>query len=91
MNADAFRQGAMRKGATTGGGLGSLDVGWLNSRNDNVGKGMEAELWEEARQLIDSAEARRGVQEAQQQRDDDRTLSGIYHQQSHDKGEMDQS
>ena len=35
----------------TGGGLGSLDVGWLNSRNDYIGKGMEAGLWEEAQKL----------------------------------------
>lgn len=33
------------KGRVTGGGLGSMDVGWLNSRNDHVGKAMEAELW----------------------------------------------
>jgi hypothetical protein len=32
--------------------LGSLDVGWLNSRNDNVGKEMEAELWEKASSLV---------------------------------------
>lgn len=32
--------------------LGSLDVGWLNSRNDKVGKEMEAELWEKANLLM---------------------------------------
>ena len=37
----------------TGGGLGSLDVGWLNSRNDHIGKGMEAELWEEAQHFVE--------------------------------------
>lgn len=31
-----------------GGGLGNLDIGWLNSRNDNVDKEMEAELWKKA-------------------------------------------
>ena len=31
-----------------GGGLGSLDIGWLNSRNDRVGREKEASLWEEA-------------------------------------------
>lgn len=41
------------KSAITGGGLGSLDVGWLNSRNDNVGKEMQAELWEEAQQYVE--------------------------------------
>lgn len=35
-----------------GGSLGSLDVGWLNSRNDRVGKEMEAELWSKAEALI---------------------------------------
>ncbi len=37
----------------TGGGLGSLDVGWLNSKNDHIGKGMEAGLWEEAQQFVE--------------------------------------
>ena len=40
------------KGGITGGGLGGLDVGWLNSRNDNVGKEKEAELWEEAERFV---------------------------------------
>jgi len=44
------------KGAVTGGGLGNLDVGWLNSRNDNVGKDMEAELWEEAQRFVERLE-----------------------------------
>ena len=35
----------------TNGGLGNLDVGWLNSRNDKVGKEMEAECWEKAKDL----------------------------------------
>ena len=35
-----------------GGRLGSLDVGWLNSRNDRVGKEMEAELWSKAEDLV---------------------------------------
>lgn len=35
-----------------GGGLGNFDVGWLNSRNDNVGKNMEAELWGKAEELM---------------------------------------
>jgi hypothetical protein len=38
------------------GGLGGLDVGWLNGRNDNVGKEMEAELWQQARSLISELE-----------------------------------
>lgn len=44
------------KAVVGGGGLGSLDVGWLNSRNDDVGKEMEAELWAEAQQFIETLE-----------------------------------
>ncbi|KAB8532584.1 hypothetical protein FH972_025529 [Carpinus fangiana] len=33
----------------TNGGLGKFDIGWLNSRRDDVGKQKEAELWAEAR------------------------------------------
>jgi len=40
----------------TNGGLGNLDVGWLNSRRDVVGKMKEAELWKEARVLVESLE-----------------------------------
>lgn len=40
------------KSAPDGSGLGSLDVGWLNSRNDKVGKEMESELWAKARRLV---------------------------------------
>jgi hypothetical protein len=35
------------------GAMGNLDVGWLNSRSDKVGKDMEAELWAQTRELID--------------------------------------
>ncbi|MCJ1437351.1 hypothetical protein MMC27_006738 [Xylographa pallens] len=35
------------------GGLGNLDIGWLNSRNDRVGKEMEAEIWKQARDLVE--------------------------------------
>ena len=44
------------KGAATGGGLGGLDVGWLNSRNDHVGKNKEADLWEEAHRCVERTE-----------------------------------
>lgn len=44
------------KGAITGGGLGSLDVGWLNSRNDRVGKEMEAKLWYQAREFVQTVQ-----------------------------------
>ena len=38
---------------TQSSGLGNLDIGWLNSRNDKVGKEMEAELWKEACDLVE--------------------------------------
>lgn len=37
----------------TNGGLGRFDVGWLNSRRDDVGKQKEAELWAEARSHLE--------------------------------------
>jgi hypothetical protein len=44
------------------GGQSALDVGSLNSRRDSVGKDMEAELWKEARELLEKFEGRdRGV------------------------------
>ncbi|KAI9734203.1 MAG: hypothetical protein M1834_002303 [Cirrosporium novae-zelandiae] len=45
------QQGAEKTGTT--GGLGNLDVGWLNSRNDAVGKAMDAELWAKARDIVE--------------------------------------
>lgn len=41
-------------------GMGLLDVGWLNSRNDSVGKEMEAELWRELEGLLEEAEKKMG-------------------------------
>ncbi|KAL8812315.1 MAG: hypothetical protein Q9223_000112 [Gallowayella weberi] len=38
--------------AIVNGGLGYLDIGWLNSRNNNVEKDMKAELWNEAHQIV---------------------------------------
>ena len=57
-NATSSRIGGKPRGLITGGGLGNLDVGWLNSRNDNVGKEMNAELWEEAQSFISKLEER---------------------------------
>lgn len=37
----------------TNGGLGNLDVGWLNSRGNKVGVEKEAELMEDAKQLLE--------------------------------------
>lgn len=41
--------------AITNGGLGNFDVGWLNSRWDNVGKIKDAELLAEARARLEEA------------------------------------
>lgn len=50
----ALQTAAEKSTASTLGGLGSLDVGWLNSRNDNVGKNMEVELWVKAQDFVRS-------------------------------------
>jgi len=47
------------RSAIIGGGLGNLDVGWLNSRNDNVEKEMEAELWKKASTFLVGLEENR--------------------------------
>ena len=52
--ASSAKQMIPTKAVGGGGGLGSLDVGWLNSRNDDVGKEMEAELWAEAEHFIEA-------------------------------------
>ena len=41
------------RSGVSGNGLGNLDIGWLNSRNDKVGKEMEAELWTKAQLLVE--------------------------------------
>ncbi len=55
-NTPLSKQSGGQKGSITGGGLGGLDIGWLNSRNDNVGKAKEAELWEEALRSVQRLE-----------------------------------
>lgn len=40
--------------------MGGLDVGWLNSRNDSVGKEMEAELWSDLEGLVEGVEKKMG-------------------------------
>ena len=45
---------AANRSTLTGGGLGNLDIGWLNSRNDSVEKEMEAELWKKASAFLAS-------------------------------------
>lgn len=50
------KQVASSKAVVGGVGMGSLDVGWLNSRNDDVGKEKEAELWAEAERFMANVE-----------------------------------
>ncbi|CAK4034227.1 unnamed protein product [Lecanosticta acicola] len=40
------------------GGLGNFDVGWLNSRGNKVGEEKEAELMQEAKELLEDVLAR---------------------------------
>lgn len=40
------------KVAITGGGLGSLEVGWLNSRNDKAGREIEKDTWQEVERFL---------------------------------------
>ncbi len=42
----------------TNGGLGNLDIGWLNSRGNKVGAEKENELVEEAKQLLEETLSR---------------------------------
>lgn len=46
------QQPARLKSTITNGGLGNMDIGWLNSRNDKIEKTMEAELWQQAHDLV---------------------------------------
>ncbi|KAJ5156947.1 uncharacterized protein N7482_008047 [Penicillium canariense] len=53
---DATGTGAGGLGAGTGSGSGAanpLDISWLNSRKDTVGKDKEAELWAAARGFVE--------------------------------------
>ena len=50
------KQNGATKHVSKGTGQSHLDVGWLNSRNDNVGKEMEAELWAEAKAFVETLE-----------------------------------
>lgn len=53
----ATSQTTSKNASTTASNLGNLDVGWLNSRNDKVGKQMEAELWARARDFVERLES----------------------------------
>jgi hypothetical protein len=39
------------------GGMGKLDIGWLNSRSGRVDRDMEAELWEKARDFLEETQS----------------------------------
>jgi hypothetical protein len=38
------------------GGMGKLDIGWLNTRSQSVDRNMEAELWAKARKFLEEFE-----------------------------------
>lgn len=42
------------------GGMGKLDVGWLNSRSGKVASDMEAELWAKSRAFLEGLEGTAG-------------------------------
>ena len=50
------KQTGATKQASKGTGQSNLDIGWLNARNDKVGKEMEAELWAEAKNFVQTLE-----------------------------------
>ena len=58
-NVSPSRTSGGKKGSVTGGGLGNLDVGWLNSRNDNVGKDMKSEVWRKTEKTMNELEERK--------------------------------
>jgi hypothetical protein len=51
------------------GGMGKLDIGWLNSRSGRVGRDMEAELWEKAKGFLEGLEEGKSNR-AEERRDD---------------------
>lgn len=48
-------------GGAAGGAANPLDISWLNSRKDTVGKDKEAELWAAARAFVEQAGDPEGV------------------------------
>jgi hypothetical protein len=56
-NKSGFPGAASAAEATvTEGGMGKLDIGWLNSNSGRVGRDMEAELWSKARKFLEGQE-----------------------------------
>jgi hypothetical protein len=52
------------------GGMGKLDIGWLNSRSGRVGRDMEAELWEKARTFLEGLDKEKSDGAGQKSDDD---------------------
>lgn len=66
------RDALARSDTRSVGESGGLDASWLNSRaKDKVGKGMEAELWERAGQLVDKLNGTGGAHAQKQDIGDD--------------------
>lgn len=61
---DASGTGASGAGTSAGSGAAAnpLDISWLNSRKDTVGKDKEAELWASARQFVEQLDGPPGPQ-----------------------------
>ena len=57
---DGTGAGAKGAGAAAGaaGAANPLDISWLNSRKDTVGKDKEAELWASARQFVEQLDSK---------------------------------
>lgn len=49
----ASRTGDWPGAAASAAGANPLDISWLNSRKDTVGKDKEAELWAAAREFVE--------------------------------------
>ena len=45
--------GAAAEGSVVEGGMGKLDIGWLNSRSGRVERDMEGEIWGRAREFLE--------------------------------------
>lgn len=59
----AQSNGSQEQGRISNGGLGNLDVGWLNSRSNKVAAEKESELIEEAKALLEEFLAKKNDSE----------------------------
>ena len=63
--------------ALSEGGMGKLDVGWLNSRSGRVGRDMEAELWKKSRVFLEGIDGLGANGDSQNgERGEDQDMSG---------------